>query len=176
MFAHRSARRDAFMPSVTLARSAVVRSPSSSCSSRSMTMATSAPPKASESSIHSASVMTLSRFMLEQSMKNQCHDCYARPCTSSCAANVRTGQANGCCALALPEPDYQELEALMSSIQIACKMIANLVTMTDTRTAYYVYRRSSLSNLRQLRHQSVSTAPKQLIARSANNYRRLKDQ
>jgi hypothetical protein len=71
MFTHRSARRDAFMPSVTLARSAVVRSPSSSCSSRSMTMATSAPPKASESSIHSASVMTLSRFMLEQSMKNQ---------------------------------------------------------------------------------------------------------
>jgi uncharacterized protein YaaW (UPF0174 family) len=87
------------------------------------------------------------------------------------------------------EQDYQELEALMSSIQIACKMIANLVsragisdltgmqvTMTDTRTAYYVYRLSSLSNLRQLRNQSVSTALKQPIARSANNYRRLKDQ
>jgi fructose-1,6-bisphosphatase len=31
------------------------------------------------------------------------------------------------CACALKQ-DYQELEALMSSIQIACKMIANLVS------------------------------------------------
>mmetsp|Transcript_11646 Transcript_11646/g.16533 ORF Transcript_11646/g.16533 Transcript_11646/m.16533 type:complete len:385 (-) Transcript_11646:50-1204(-) len=48
-----------------------------------------------ESSVPSASVMTLSRFMLEQSIKNQ---------------------------------ENQELEALMSSIQIACKTISNLVS------------------------------------------------
>ncbi|CAM9556396.1 unnamed protein product, partial [Chrysoparadoxa australica] len=56
-----------------------------------------APPKAADAVTKAGqqgAVMTLTRFMLEQSMKNQ---------------------------------EYQELEALMASIQMACKTIANLV-------------------------------------------------
>eukprot|EP00611_Tribonema_gayanum_P013198 TRINITY_DN239_c0_g1_i4.p1 TRINITY_DN239_c0_g1~~TRINITY_DN239_c0_g1_i4.p1 ORF type:complete len:421 (-),score=138.59 TRINITY_DN239_c0_g1_i4:179-1381(-) len=84
---------EAFMPA------AVHRSLAPARSSRAVLsmVATEAPPAtpAADTTVHSASAMTLSRFMLEQSMKNQ---------------------------------EYQELEALMSSIQVACKMIANLVS------------------------------------------------